>query len=211
MVIKPAGQDKHRVELLLKNSFGGPDTSRIIYVTDEVPAVDEVMCDAARKSLCAWASCCLGIPDGAGDDSAHASDPAPDGHDIPASVVDDGASQRSRKTHAASPATKSVAPLPPSFLIVDTVTELKRVLESVREEKKQSDFAVAKLAESSVGVSKPPFVGNGPSTKAGILLPDLPRPKGANSIRPRLPASLVTVPSSPFELSNADNGSNPSP
>ena len=217
VVIKPAGADKHRVELQLRDNFGGPDTSRIIYVTDEVPAVDEVMCEAARKSLCAWASCCFGLPERSGDDSEHESDQARDGHNVaipsgpPASVVDDGASQHSRKTHAVSPATKGVAPLPPSYLIIDTVMELKRVLESVKEEKKQSDFAVARLVQSSVGVSQPPIVGNTQATKAGIVLPDVPRPKGPNSIRPRLPTSLTTVPSSPFEVSNAADESDASP
>jgi hypothetical protein len=84
------------------------------------------------------------------------------------------------------------APLPPSYLIVETVNELKRVLESVVVQQKQSDYAVAKIAEISAGVQKPAAITRS-LTKTGVSLPDLPRPSGPNSIRPRLPSSLTAL------------------
>ncbi len=214
MIIKPAGLDKHRVELHLRPTFGGPDTNRVIYVTDEVPAEDEAAFDVVKKSLCSWASCCFGLSEvsghGVGDDANDAAHDNPNDAGQPVSVADDEASQRSRKTKRVHSAANVDAPLPPSHLIIETVNELKRVLDSAKEQQKQSDYAVAKIAESSVGVPNPPSVDRS-LTKAGIVLPDVARPKGPNSVRPRLPASLTASLSLPSDASSFADESDVSP
>ena len=192
VVIKPAGRDKHRVELHLSSSFGGPETSRIIYVTDEVPAEDQPLCSLAHKSLCSWLSCCFGISEDSGDDANNTGPDAAHVASHAASVAEDDASHQSRKTRNVTLEAKLDAPLPPSYLIVETVNELKRVLESVVVQQKQSDYAVAKIAEISTGVQKPAAIARS-LTKTGVLLPDMARPSGPNSIRPRLPTSLTSL------------------
>ncbi len=210
MVIKPAARDKHRVELHLKPTFGGPDTSRTIYVTDEVPSEDQASCEVAKKLIYSWFSCCCGLSHDADhdadDDANNPRRDNPDRETQPASVADDAASQRSRNTQKGASAATPAAPLPPSYIVIETVNELKRVLDSVKEQQKQSDYAVAKIAETSLAVQMPPAADRS-FTKAGIMMPDVPRPKGANSVRPRLPASLTSSLSLPSDASTvADEG-----
>jgi hypothetical protein len=178
----------------LNASFGNSDTSRIIYVTDEVPAEDEGFYVAATKLIGSWCSCCFGLSDTSGHVSdGDANHPARDDPNAPsrsASVADDNASQHSKETRNTPSAAKNDAPLPPSHLIVETVNELKRVLDSVKVQQNQSDYAVAKVAEISTGVPRPPTIHRS-LTQTGVLLPDLPRPKGPNSVRPRLPSTLA--------------------
>jgi hypothetical protein len=216
VVIKPAGRDKHRVELHLNATFGGPETNRIIYVTDEIPAEEEDFFGSAKKSICSWLSCCCGLPDDSRRDSVGegAKPVAGEPHCMTNAAgqeasVDDGASQHSRATRKTG--VHVDAQLPPSLLIVETVNELKRVLDSVKEQQKHSDYASAKIAESSAALPHPqPPAAERSLTKAGIILPDVPRPKGPNSVRPRLPASLSVLSSSSDAVSVAD-ASEPSP
>ena len=70
----------------------------------------------------------------------------------PASVADDAASQRSKNTQKGPSAATLAAPLPPSYIVIETVNELKRVLDSVKVQQNQSDYAVAKVAEISTGL-----------------------------------------------------------
>lgn len=216
VVIKPAGRDKHRVELHLNATFGGPETNRIIYVTDEIPAEEEDFFGSAKKSICSWLSCCCGLPDDSRRDSVGdgAKPVAGEPHSMTNAAgqeasVDDGASQHSRATRKTGVPVD--AQLPPSLLIVETVNELKRVLDSVKEQQKHSDYASAKIAESCAAPPHPqPPAAERCLTKAGIILPDVPRPKGPNSVRPRLPASLSVLSSSSDAASVAD-ASEPSP
>jgi hypothetical protein len=131
VVIKPAGIDKHRVELHLKQTFGGPETNRVIYVTDEIPCEDEAACDAFRKSLCSWLSCCLGLSENSvedvGDDAKNAAHENSNDESRHASVADDGASQHSKRSQKVPSPAQPAAPLPPAHLVVETVNELNRV------------------------------------------------------------------------------------
>lgn len=214
VVINPAARDTHRVELHLKPTFGGPDSSRTIYVTDEVPAEDQASCDVAMKLLYSWFSCCCGLPhdaDHEADDDANnprRDNAARDAQ--PASVADDAASQRSKNTQKGPSAATLAAPLPPSYIVIETVNELKRVLDSVNEQQKQSDYAVAKIAESSPAVQTPTTAPRS-LTKSGIIMPDMPKPKGPNSVRPRLPASLSSSLSLPSDASTAADDNDLSP